>query len=175
MLRYLIALLMLVTGCSPVAQPESLRTVAAYEVPLLSPHDKAEFQNLLRREAARHGYHVDAATASQLQAMSEVSPITFSAAVWRGNDDEVIASAMDFVDHLGRVWITFSKGQDPRRSGQFRQSLVPEIQKRWPSTTSLPIMPSGAIPLTTDLIKTPSGYAVAQSAKHKYQINQQNP
>jgi hypothetical protein len=36
------------------------------------------------------------------------------AAVWRGsNDDEPIADAMDYWDHLGEVWIAFVKGEEP--------------------------------------------------------------
>ena len=99
----------------------------------------------------------------------EVSPQTFNATVWRGKDDEEpIASAMDVEDHLGRVWISFSLGEDPVRSRQFREGLMPAIKDGWPDTASLPIMPNGAIPLTRDLIRTPQGYIVNPSAAAKY-------
>lgn len=101
---------------------------------------------------------------------SEVSPMTFSAAVWRGkDDDESIASAMDFQDHLGRVWISFSLGQDADRSKRFREALVPAIEKTWPGTASLPIMPNGAIPLARDLVRTAAGYRVEPEAAVRYQ------
>ena len=101
--------------------------------------------------------------------MSEVSPITFSAAVWRGeNDDEPIASAMDFYDRIGRVWLTFSLGQNPERSKDFRESLVAQLQFQWPETRELPIMPSGAIPVTQDLIRKDDHYIVNPSAAAKY-------
>lgn len=174
MLRSVFALILLCISCGPAEQPKSLKTVAAYEVPLQTPADKQRFLKLLREQAEASGFHVDAATDEELKALSEVSPQTFSAAVWRGkNDDESIASAMDFEDRLGRVWLSFSLGEDPQRSARFREKLVPEIRRLWPETASLPIMPNGGIPLTEDLVRTPSGYAVKESAAAKYRSKSQ--
>jgi hypothetical protein len=152
-----------------VEQPKSAKTVAAYEVPLPTASDKQRFLSLLTNEAEAAGFHVDAATAEELKARSDVSPQTFNATVWRGkDDDEPIASAMDFQDRLGRVWISFSLGEDPVRSRRFREALMPAIESGWPATASLPIMPNGAIPLTRDLIRTPQGYIVNPAAAAKY-------
>ena len=124
---------------------------------------------MLRKQAEAAGFHVDAATDEELKITSEVSRQTFNATVWRGrDDDEPIASAMDFEDRLGRVWISFSRGEDVARSTRFREALVPAIKRDWPETASLPIMPNGAIPLTRDLIRTPSGYIVRPEAASKY-------
>ncbi len=170
----LISLSILCAACGPVDQPKWSQTVAAYEVPLPTDADKGRFLDLLTKEAKAHGYHVDAATPHELKALSEVSPMTFSAAVWRGKDDEEsIASAMDFRDRIGRVWIEFSRGQDAHLSAQFMDSLVPKIKSVWPDTASLPIMPSGAIPLTEDLIRKPSGYVVNPAAAAKYKSDDQ--
>lgn len=156
--------------CAPVTQPDSTRTVAAYEVPLPSSHEKAEFLALLSDVAHKHGFHVDSASSDELRAVSAVSPQTFRAAVWRGvNDDEKIASAMDFGTHLGKIWLTFSLGEHPQQNALFRDEVMPLIKERWPETASLPIMPSGAIPLDRDLIRTPSGYVVKPAEAHKYQ------
>lgn len=169
MLRLVTGLSLICAACGAVEQPEWAKTVAAYEVPIPTAADKARFLRILRKEAEAEGFHVDAATPYELQVQSEVSPITFNAAVWRGEDDEEpIASAMDFRDRIGRVWISFSLGQDPDRSTRFRDKLVPKLAMAWPNTASLPIMPSGAIPLTDDLIRTPSGYVVRASAASKY-------
>ena len=169
MLRLAFALSLLCVSCGPVEQPKSLKTVAAYEVPLPTPADKQRFLKLLTAQAEASGFHIDAATDDELKAASEVSPQTFRAAVWRGkDDDESIASAMDFEDRLGRVWLSFSLGEDPQRSARFRERLVPEVKRLWPETTSLPIMPNGGIPLTEDLVRTPSGHAVKQSEAAKY-------
>ncbi len=162
-------LFLLCAACGAAPQPESRKTVAAYEVPLPTASDKAQFLDLLRKVAEVNGYHVDAASPADLAAMSEVSKITFSATVWRGDDEESMASAMDFRDRIGRVWLAFPTGNDPSRSTQFRESLVPQIRQAWPETASLPIMPSGAIPLTEDLVRTPTGYEVLPTAASKYQ------
>lgn len=169
MFRFALLLLFVSPACGPVKQPESNRTVAAYEVSLPNSEDKERFLALLEEVADAEGYHVDAATQPELEAMSEVSSITFNASVWRGDDEESMASAMDFQDRIGRVWISFPRGQDPSRSDKFREVLVARIKDDWPATASLPIMPSGAIPLVQDLVRTKSGYQVRPSAASKYQ------
>jgi hypothetical protein len=118
--------------------------------------------------------HVDAESSEDLRAEAKVSPnfeMTMKAAVWRGsNDDEAVASAMDQFDHLGRVWIMFSRGNDPTLTDRFRENAMREIKLRWPGTLSLPVMPTGAIPLAQDLLRTPSGYVVNPSEAHKYDM-----
>jgi hypothetical protein len=118
--------------------------------------------------------HVDAASDEELEGEAKVSPSfkkTMNAAVWRGSrDDEVIASAMDFPDHLGLVWISFAKGKDPTLNSRFRERAMREIAHRWPGTLSLPIMPTGAIPLPSDLLRTNNGYVVNPSEAYKYDV-----
>jgi hypothetical protein len=170
MLRIVQGLVLVCAACGVVEQPKSAETVAAYEVPLPTPADKRRFLALLSQKAEAAGFHVDAATDEQLKATSAVSPQTFNATVWRGQDDEEpIASAMDLQDRLGRVWISFSLGEDPARSRQFREALIPAVREAWPDTASLPIMPNGGIPLTEDLVRTPRGYIVKPSAAAKYE------
>jgi hypothetical protein len=150
-------------------QPKSAKTMAAYEVPLPTASDKRHFLALLMQKATAAGFHVDAARDDELKATAEVAPQTLNATVWRGKDDEErIASAMDFPGRPGRVWISFSLGEDPVRSRQFREALVPALKTAWPNTASLPIMPNGAIPLPEDLIRTPEGYVVTPSAAARY-------
>lgn len=90
------------------------------------------------------------------------------AAIWKGNDEEVVASAMDSEDHLGRVWLIFFHGTQPYKNAQFRIALTSEIHQFWPAARSLPIMPDGAIPNVSDLIRTPSGYVVNPTAASAY-------
>jgi len=161
-------------GCGPTTQPESAKTVAAFEVPLSSEADRANFIAVLRAAAAPEGMHVDAESSEDLKAETKVSPnfeMTMKAAVWRGSDDdEAVASAMDQFDHLGRVWIMFSRGKNPTLTGRFRENAMREIMLRWPGTLSLPIMPTGAVPLIQDLVRTPNGHVVNPSAAHKYEL-----
>jgi hypothetical protein len=118
--------------------------------------------------------HVDVESKQDLENDAQASPLlqkTMNAAVWRGaNDDEAIASAMDQHDHLGQVWIVFSRGKDPALSSRFRERAMRAIKLRWPDTLSLPIMPTGAIPLHADLVRTPIGYVVKPSEAHRYQL-----
>ena len=145
--------------------------MAAFEVPLPTPADKQSFLTIVREEASRIGYHLDAATPDELRRLSDMSRITMNAAVWRGNDDECVASAMDGPDHLGFIWIGFSKGVQPIRVAVFRDRVMRRVSARWPQTTRLPIMPTGAIPLRSDLVRTPAGYEVDPRQKGKYQLD----
>lgn len=162
-----------VVACT-LKQPESAKTVAAFEVPLASENDRNEFLSVLRSAAKTEGMHVDTASKSELESLAKAIPLaemTMNAAVWRGaNDDESIASAMDSHDHLGQVWIMFSKGKDPVIATRFRERVMREIKLRWPDTLSLPIMPTGAIPLPRDLIRTPTGYVVNPTEAYRYQL-----
>jgi len=151
----------------PVEQPQSIKTVAAYSVPLASEKDRDNFLAVLRTVAKQQGMHVDAATRQELEAMSN-TPMTIHAGVWRGeNDEEMLASVMD-LDHLGQAWIMFSKGENPQINSLFRERVMREIVRRWPDTLSLPIMPTGAIPNPGDMIRTPHGYILNPAAASKY-------
>jgi len=164
----------LIAGCGVAAQPESAKTVAAFEVPLGSEADRSQFLSILRVAAEAVGMHVDVESAQDLAQETKASPAfakTMNAAVWRGaNDDEAVASAMDQPDHLGQVWIMFSRGKDPQLTTRFRESAMRQIILRWPATLSLPIMPTGAIPLHGDLVRTPNGYVVNPSEAYKYAL-----
>jgi hypothetical protein len=153
---------------------ESMTTVAAFEVPLPSEADRDQFLSVLRAAAEADGMHVDAESDADLESGAKASPhfrMTMNAAVWRGsNDHEAVASAMDQFDHLGQVWLMFSRGEDPAMATRFRERAMHEIMLQWPGTLSLPIMPTGAIPLHRDLIRTPTGYIVNPSEAHKYDL-----
>lgn len=88
MWRNVFALLLFCSACEGARQPDSIRTVAAFEVPLPTAAERVEFLALLRREAEAKGYHLDAGTEEELQSLSDVSPMTLHAGVWRGKDDE---------------------------------------------------------------------------------------
>jgi hypothetical protein len=164
----------LAAGCGVAVQPESAKTVAAFEVPLRSEADRNQFLAVLRAAAEPEGMHVDAETSQDIAQGTKVSPAfakTMNAAVWRGaNDRESVASAMDLPENVGKVWLSFSKGKDPLLTTRFRDNAMRQIMLRWPDTLSLPIMPTGAIPLPGDLIRTPNGYIVNPAEAHKYEL-----
>jgi hypothetical protein len=168
------AICAVIAGCGEATQPASAKTVAAFEVPLASEADREQFLSILRAEAQAEGMHVDAASKDELASEAKVSPnfkMTMNATVWRGpNDDEAVASATDQFDHLGQVWLTFSRSTDPAMAARFREHAMREITLHWPGTLPLPIMPTGAIPLHEDLVRTPNGYLVKPSEAHKYAL-----
>ena len=165
-----------VTASCVVAQPESGKTVAAYEVPLQTEQDRAEFLSIISAVARAEGLHVDSATQQELQRTAEIIPtaeMSVHAAVWRGStDNDSEAVIMDQHDHLGQVWIMFARGENPQLATRFRERAMQQVTARWPATLSLPIMPNGAIPLHADLIRTPDGYIVDPSAASKYSEEQ---
>jgi hypothetical protein len=160
------------SACGFAPQPQSAKTVAAFEVPLPSPAERIEFLSVLRKVAEAEGMHVDAASTEDLERQASVSPafkMTMNATVWRSTkDDEPVASAMDQPDHPGQVWIAFFKGDDPQLNSRLQENAMRDIMRKWPGTLSLPIMPTGAIPLYGDLIRTPEAYIVNPIAAHKY-------
>lgn len=175
-MRKAILILLLATGCGVTPQPESSRTVAAYEVPLPTASERGEFLSLLRQEAEAEGFHVDASDTDELRQLSEVSPMTIHAAVWRGkDDDEAVASIMDQHDHLGEAWIMFSKGEQPERVARFRDRVMRKVIQRWPETASLPIMPTGAIPNRYQMERTDDGYKLNPDAASNYQVSVDSP
>jgi len=159
------------SACGVDPQPESARTVAAFEVPVSTKSDRDALVALLRQYAEPEGFHVDAATDEENKQLSDVSPITINATVWRGkNDDEAIASVMDGPHHIGLGWLTFSTSEEPERTARFRNNVMKQIMVRWPKTAALPIMPTGAIPLPDDLLLTKDGYRVKRDAASKYEL-----
>ena len=162
------------SACGVAHQSQSNQTVAAFEVPLPSQAERERFLSVLRAIAEDHAMHVDAASQEELERTARVGPefrMTMSAAVWKGtSDDESIASVMDQPDHLGQVWVMFSRGEDPALNSRFREATMSEVMRNWPDTLSLPVMPTGAIPLHRDLIRTPNGYVVDPTEAHKYAL-----
>lgn len=170
------AALLACSACAVAHQPESARTVAAYEVPVPTARDRDDLLALLRQEAQAEGFHVDAASPDELRAQSQVSPLTINAAVWRGDqDDEAVASVMDGADWLGFGWLSFARSEEPERTSRFRTKVMRRILARWPDTRPLPITPSGGIPLRADLVRSGDGYRVKREAASKYGFPQASP
>jgi hypothetical protein len=165
-------ILLSATACSVAIQPVSDETVAAFEVPLPKATDRAAFLAIIRNAAWAEGAHVDAASDDELRDTAAAMPqakMSVHAAVWRGSgDDESWAAIMDQADHLGQVWIMFSRGKDVNLASRFRARAMRDIKARWPNTLSLPIIDHKTIPLHSDLVRTPDGYRLKPSAAAKY-------
>jgi hypothetical protein len=172
-MRWILSLVLcaLISGCI-AKQPDSQKTVAAFEVPLRSEADRQQFISILRAAAEAQSMHVDVESNEDLARDTNASPLlakTLNLAVWQGvNDDAPVASAMDQSDHLGLVWVMFARGDNTQLATKFRESAVRKIMELWPETSTLPVMPNGSIPLHSDLIRTANGYKVKPSEAHKY-------
>lgn len=173
-MRWILSLVLcvLMAGCGVAQQPDSTKTVAAFEVPLRSEADRTQFISILRTEAEANGMHVYWESEQELAQDAAIGPLfakTMNLAIWQGaNDNDNIASAMDEYDHMGLVWIVFARSENPQLATKFRENVMRKIMKRWPDTLTLPIMPTGVIPLHSDLIRTPNGYKVNPSKAYKY-------
>jgi len=119
-------LLVIVVGLGwvlrPVEQPESLKTVAAYSVPLASEKDRNDFLEILRATARGQGMHVDAAPREWLEATAKDVPaasMTIHAAVWKDpNDKEPVADVMD-LGHLNDAWLSSQRERTPNSTLNF--------------------------------------------------------
>jgi hypothetical protein len=63
------------------------------------------------------------------------------------------------------------RGTNPALSSRFREDTMREVMRKWPETLALPIMPTGAIPLPRDLVRTPKGYVVSPTEAHKHEVH----
>jgi hypothetical protein len=175
-----LAILAPLLACSPADQ-ESVRTVAAMEVVLRSAADRADLLSILRRRAAADpSLHVDDVSARWRDLAAGAASLpevdgTIYVGIWRGeNDDELEVDAND-MGHKGRVWLTFPKGTQPDRSTKLSTGLIGAVRDRWPDAEPLPVLPSGALALSTDLRKTSAGYKVAKSAAGRYGLSPSSP
>jgi aspartyl-tRNA synthetase len=129
---------------------------------------------LLDREANAEGLHLDYSTDEELDLLkTDIVEMTVHAAIWRDrNDDKLEVSIMDQKDHLGLIWIVFARGENEKLATRFRNNVTRAIKARWPDTLTLPIMPTGAIPVHRDLIKVSEGYIVNPAAAARYQVQE---
>jgi len=178
---FVLATLVICSACSAPDQ-ETVRTVAAIEVPFNSPADHADLVSILRRHASADGdMHVDDVSDSWRKFEAENGPTlpggkgTIYAGVWRGaNDDELIADISD-MGHPGRVWVTFVKGEHVARATRFRQGVLADIRGRWPDAKAIPVLPSGGVPLAEDLVLTAQGYQINPAVAPNYELSKSSP
>ncbi len=173
-------LLVVLAGCAPADQ-ESVRTVAAIEVPLKEPQDRADLVAVMRQHAAASGLHVDDGSAQwreferEAEQSAPADQVTFNLGVWRGADDEEPVAFADDRFHQGRVWVTFLRGTKPDGFKAYRDATISEIANRWPEAKSLPILPWGGLPHARDLVLTANGYRISRSSAAAYELSPSLP
>lgn len=152
-----------VRACQPVPQPESLRTVAAFEVPLTTSVDRTDFLTILTAEAAAEGLQVRVETAQEMERWADMSPQlrkSIDATVYRGGDLRQGEAHVSDQFHFGQVWISFTQGEDPALARRFRDQLMSRTIERWPKTLSVPVSPTGSLPHRKDLVHGSQGYEI---------------
>ncbi|HVI31222.1 hypothetical protein [Phenylobacterium sp.] len=150
-------------------QPESLRTVAAIEVPLRTSADRADLIAMLGRHARAGGLHVDdgserwaefrkGARPDEPPFVKDVLTKTIYISVWRGSEDDDPEVFVDDGGHQGRPWLRFLAGKHPELATRVRTGLLSDIRRRWPEAREVPVMPRGGLPLSDDLLWTGTAY-----------------
>ncbi|HEX7781295.1 MAG TPA: hypothetical protein VF509_00660 [Sphingobium sp.] len=157
----------LIPGCilatQPVPQPESARTVAAFEIPLTTAVDRADYLSILSAEAAAEGLDVNIETAQEINKWSEMSPElrrSIHAIAYRGGDFGRTEATISDQFHFGHVWVTFTQGENPTLARRFRDQLMLRTIRRWPKTLRVPVAQTGALPLREDLVLSDAGYEI---------------
>lgn len=153
-------------GClrasQPVPQPQSAKTVAAFEVPLTTAVDRADFLTMLSAEAAAEGLDVKVETAQEMERWAEMRPElrrSIHAILYRGDLRHTEARVTDQF-HFGHVWILFSQGEDPALARRFRERLMSRVVEQWPETMSVPVAQTGSLPHKKDLVRGEYGYEI---------------
>lgn len=150
----------------PVAQSEGAKTVAAFEVPLTSAVDRADFLAILTAEAKTEGLDVKVETAEEIERWAEMSPKlrkSLGAIVYRGGDFLQTEARVSDQFHFGHVWISFAQGDDPALARRFRDQVMSRTIERWPQTLAVPVAQTGSLPQREDLVRTDTGYKINPS------------
>ncbi|WBO22071.1 hypothetical protein [Sphingomonas abietis] len=181
MRRLFIFPLLALSACSTSAASNDQSPIAAIEVPTPSRDDQSDLIEILKRVAPKQGFHVDDVSQQwrefARQAEDHPSPArkTLYAGVWSGKNDDDFIAAADDGGHKGRSWIICYSGHHPAAAKRFWLELKAAVYHRWPTAQPIPILPSGAVPLSTDLQLTSSGYQIIRTAAARYGLPASSP
>jgi hypothetical protein len=177
MRRWFTFFLLALSACSVHAATKSQSPIAAIEVLTPTNDDQADLIALLRQAALKRGFHLDDGSAQwrdfarQARDLPPPARKTLYAGVWSGEDDDDFIAMADDGGHNGRSWITVYTGEHEAAARLFWVDLKTRILRRWPAARSIPILPSGALPLSEDLQLTHGGYRINRSAAAKYSLD----
>lgn len=174
-------LLLALSACSAHAVSDDQPPIAAIEVLTPASDDRADLIALLRQAAPKQGFHVDDGS-EQWRDFAKVAkdlPLParkkLYAGIWSGKDDDDFIAMADDGGHNGRSWITVYSGKHGAAAKRFWVDLKAQLIRRWPAARTVPILPSGALPLSDDLQLTPRGYRIKRSAAAKYGLAPSSP
>lgn len=158
---------------------QDTKIIAAIELPIAAT-ERETLIDIVRRHAERiPGLHIDDASEdwNALEARKRSGfgdrSRTIYLGVWQGSKDDTFVADVSDAGHLGRVWITFADGNSAVM--RFREDLTSELVERWPSAQSLPILPSGGLPLVNDLQISSQGYKIKRAEAASYGLPHSSP
>jgi len=76
------------------------------------------------------------------------------------------------------VLVTFAEPLDrgiAQDSANGRAELIGELQRRWPETTPVPLLPEGGVPQQQDLRRTSEGLRIDPASAAKYRLPPDSP
>lgn len=181
MCRSFFFVLLALSSCSARAASSDQQPIAAIEVPTPNTVDKSDLIALLQQTGAKQGFHVDDGSAQWREFAKRAKDLpsparkTLYAGVWDGKDDDDFIAMADDGGHNGRSWVICYSGKRPEAAKRFWLDLSAALRRRWPTTKPIPILPSGALPLSDDLQMTSKGYRIVRSAAAKYGLPSSSP
>jgi hypothetical protein len=167
--------LVTLVGCvwvlQPVDQPASLRVVRAIEIPIRSDADRQDLKDIMKRHGDKTGlYFVDTSESWRNAPTGFRKTLYFALDRPTKQREEWEVEAYD--DGEGTdPWIIFFYGVDPASAKASRDVLVSVLRERFSDMLEVPVMPSGALPLRQDLVRTPAGYEVRPDRAEAYGLH----
>ena len=166
-----------VSACGIASQPDSIRTVTAFAVPLTTPAEHDLLIDMMRRAAVPEGFVVESYSHDDLRRVSPPgTALRMEVTVWsNARDTEPVAGASEMSPNVEPAIADFARGSDPRRVIRFRDRLVSTVKRHWPNIQALPVLPNGTIPLMRDLKQTGAGYRIKPEAAASYSLPANSP
>jgi hypothetical protein len=168
-------------ACSGRAASDHQSPIAAIEVATPTRNEQSDLIALLRQLAPKEGLHVDDGSAQWREFAKQAKDLpppdqkTLYVGVWSGKDDDDLIAVADDGGHNGRTWVICYSGKHPAAAKRFWRNLSAAIHRHWPTVKPIPILPSGALPLSDDLLLTSHGYRIARQAAARYGLPPSSP
>ena len=175
----LLLILLITVGCRS-NHSDVPRVILAIEVPLKTPSDDTDLVAILRNYAAAHGMHVDDDSQRWREFQRDSNApantrMSIYVGMWRGSKDEDMEVGIDDMGHLRRAWVSFYRGGKQDLPAPALAQILRQITNRWSDAVYLPALPSGGLPLESDLRRTPSGYKIAPGSAERYDLPATSP
>lgn len=170
------ALLLIMCLASACGTGRTLRYADAVEVPI-DPNESAQLSALLEDAAKRERFffrddsaYMNETTNGQLTVhMTLFRPL-------EGEKEWPEVKVQAEANHS--PWVLFLPPAEERYAeptASTRQRILSALRARWPNLRTVPILPSGGVPLSQDVVWTRDGYKVAPEKASGYELPANSP